>query len=994
MKKILSLFIAAAMVVTMMASLQVNASAGKLYACKVGETPYASVDAARHNAEQGSTIVLLRDITEDVYFESGDKFTIDLNGYGIINSDPINKTVHNNEGQLTIIDTNPTAEHYFNYVAGGAWTLIKNPTVEQIASAVPSYEADATHTVVKVCGGYITGNGVLNTSGTLTIERANLVGNNHTDGALQNRNGEVTYKNGEIVGNTGAEGGAIVNRNGILTIGVLNADNKNMIIAHNTALLYNGGAIATFVNVVDEGDCDGSRLTLNSGYIAFNKANEKGGAIANSITYTNNAFSTATVKMYGGIIENNEAELNGGGVANFNSSAKGSAIFELYDGSIINNKTVNRTAQDRGGNGGGVANTDDFRMYGGTIAQNQANLGGGVYNAHLFTMTNGEIKNNKAVLSSNNPQANGLIGGVYNDGNLGLGAAAFIQGGSIKDNTAARMVGGIFNEKGILVLSNATVTGNKSPYVGGIAQFGIMAIGGNTVIDGNVEGTKTKSNLLVADMKSVTEKEPVVLGTGSEITLAQGVQVTVPELGSDAKIGVTYAKDLNTTTYAFTKGAGRVTDSGSDTLLNNFYSDYDLTNVKYNNDGYIELIANVVYLDLDSTTTDIKDTKELEQKYNLTVEGGAYTDIIKVKLDWTLNDISATRKDAKKWDPTELKWVDDDDNDVVDAGDEVTATFKITNYSSILVYAKVQFEADDEAGFAPDSVTYTGVDENTYSTSIDTVVGDEHAVAANPTAPSKTVTVKVTPSEDDFAKLAATTSATKYGTYTITISDEEDCDCLAAGTKITMADGTLKNIEEIAEGDEVLTYNHEAGRFEAQKVYLAWACAAPKRAFTLHFTNEVEVSVIGDHCFFEKESLSYVAIFEDTADEFVGKHFYNAATGRYEELLSVTYETTPVDYYEIYTEYNGNCIAEGMLNVAYDSSEMLNIYKFNEDLTIDHEQLADDIATYGLFEYVENDRYSKELFDSVNWKYIYVMVGKGFGTMDEFHARANAFLGN
>jgi len=219
-------------------------------------------------------------------------------------------------------------------------------------------------------------------------------------------------------------------------------------------------------------------------------------------------------------------------------------------------------------------------------------------------------------------------------------------------------------------------------------------------------------------------------------------------------------------------------------------------------------------------------------------------------------------------------------------------------------------------------------------------------------------------------------------------------DCLAAGTKITMADGTLKNIEEIAEGDEVLTYNHETGRFEAQKVYLAWAGATPKRAFTLRFTNDIEISVIGDHCFFEKESLSYVAIFEDTADEFIGKHFYNAATGRYEELLAVIDETTPVDYYEIYTEYNGNCIAEGMLNVAYDSSEMLNIYKFNEDLTIDHEQLANDIATYGLYEYVENDRYSKELFDAVNWKYIFVMVGKGFGTMDDFHARANAFLEN
>jgi len=218
--------------------------------------------------------------------------------------------------------------------------------------------------------------------------------------------------------------------------------------------------------------------------------------------------------------------------------------------------------------------------------------------------------------------------------------------------------------------------------------------------------------------------------------------------------------------------------------------------------------------------------------------------------------------------------------------------------------------------------------------------------------------------------------------------------CFAKGTRITMADYSTKNVEDIVEGDEVLTYNHELGKYEGQKVYLAWNSSDRQNEcpFTLHFTNDINVSVVGDHDFFEKESLKYVAIFESNAQSFIGKHFYNAIDQRYEELLSVTYETKAVEYYEIYTEYNANCIAESMLNVPLDTSEVLNIYKFNEDLTIDHEELTKDINEFGLYEYYENELYSKEVFDTQNWKYLNILIGKGFGTFDDYVARRDAFL--
>ena len=43
--------------------------------------------------------------------------------------------------------------------------------------------------------------------------------------------------------------------------------------------------------------------------------------------------------------------------------------------------------------------------------------------------------------------------------------------------------------------------------------------------------------------------------------------------------------------------------------------------------------------------------------------------------------------------------------------------------------------------------------------------------------------------------------------------------CFVAGTQITMADGSIKNIEDVAAGESVLTFNHETNTNEVKKVY-------------------------------------------------------------------------------------------------------------------------------------------------------------------------------
>jgi len=206
--------------------------------------------------------------------------------------------------------------------------------------------------------------------------------------------------------------------------------------------------------------------------------------------------------------------------------------------------------------------------------------------------------------------------------------------------------------------------------------------------------------------------------------------------------------------------------------------------------------------------------------------------------------------------------------------------------------------------------------------------------------------------------------------------------CFAKGTQIALANNTTKNIEDIVEGDEVLTFNHLNGAYEAQKVYLAHKGDHKANAVTLHFNNNETITVVGEHDLFNQEELTYVTITNENAVNYIGKHFYNTNDG-YVELVEVT-EVKDVEYYSIYTEYNANCIANNMLTVPDDDDERLQIFNFNEDLTIDHEQLDKDIAQYGLF---ETEEFTAEQHETMGVKYVNIMVGKGLVTIEELEAR-------
>jgi len=223
-------------------------------------------------------------------------------------------------------------------------------------------------------------------------------------GAVINITGysEIINNNASGLGVIGGGGGILLQSGGSLVI-----DSPNVRIANNnTAGSFRfGGGIRAFGSAATP-----AAVTISDGAIENNTANTGGGINIGSFT---------TLNMIGGIVYNNTALINGGGV--FASTA--SATFNLDGGTVADNRAA-------ASGGGAYINVGSLNIESGNIINNTAGADGGGIRATgsgtNITISNGMIQNNTA-------------------GNSGGGISLFgaqptiltITGGNIIENHAA-----------------------------------------------------------------------------------------------------------------------------------------------------------------------------------------------------------------------------------------------------------------------------------------------------------------------------------------------------------------------------------------------------------------------------------------------------------------------------------------------------------------------------------------------------------------------------
>lgn len=209
--------------------------------------------------------------------------------------------------------------------------------------------------------------------------------------------------------------------------------------------------------------------------------------------------------------------------------------------------------------------------------------------------------------------------------------------------------------------------------------------------------------------------------------------------------------------------------------------------------------------------------------------------------------------------------------------------------------------------------------------------------------------------------------------------------CLAAGTLITLANGERTPVENLKLGDEVRVFDHETGKISTANLYSCIVYSENETTgFTLHFSNNIDITVVGGHCFFEKSENKYITLTYYNATKYIGHSFYNADEDCWETLESVEYIAEPLDSFFIASENNINIIANGMLSGEDAEFEVfLNVFDYGDELIIDKEKKEADITKYGLWDFEESKYIAKWVYDALNLEYLAVAFGKGMITPRE-----------
>ena len=351
------------------------------------------------------------------------------------------------------------------------------------------------------------GGGVYN-YGTFTMTGGTISNNNTGYGGGIYNNDTFTMENGTISNNNAGYGGGIYNNGAFImnggAISYNEAENDGGGVYNNndSTFAMNNGTISHNVSWYDGGGVENNgTFTLNDGRISDNYADNSGGGVYNYIE---------TFTMNGGTISNNEAQYNGGGVFNsndrtftmnageisYNTAGDGGGVsnygtFTMTGGMISNNEAQL--------NGGGVYNYATFTFSAisndladiGIIAANTADYGGGVYNeiGGTFTMKGGFIGDTDEDDRTNGNIANYDGGGVYNEGTFIMEWDDDVDGaGIISCNKASNNGGGVYNE-GTMKGKAGGLLLNEAVNGGGVYNDGSLEI---------IRGTQEQMPYMVA----------------------------------------------------------------------------------------------------------------------------------------------------------------------------------------------------------------------------------------------------------------------------------------------------------------------------------------------------------------------------------------------------------------------------------------------------------------------------------------------------------------
>ena len=441
-------------------------------AAKIGEKEYASIADAIADAQQDDTIVLLRDVTENITINKS--LTLNLGGFtlsGDANAAVV--TISGDKPQVTV--KNGTVTGGRNPQNGGGFA---------IDSAVVQLE-DLTITGNEAVGG--NGNGEVGGGGIyashadvsmriVTVSENSVTGSSSDGGGILVRYGSLTMDGCHVERNTAPDcGGGMILRHSVLNAaksffenntakfgaGIYFGDTPNEAEEgcsgeHNhliTDSTISGNTVLDPENGIGGGMYVGttSNLTLRNSKLLNNDGATQGGAIV--------AYSAGTIELDGVSISENKAQ-SGAGILALCTAVCNTDI-RLLNGTAIDANTAT-------GYGGGIYANAIAKELNVTVTNSSVSGNTAAGGAGIFTYKSGSAVINVdlqsgAVMHDNNAVVN--MGGAiyaYNAANINIAANS-----AVYNNTAAGYGGGIYaSESNINIAANSAVYNNTAATAG------------------------------------------------------------------------------------------------------------------------------------------------------------------------------------------------------------------------------------------------------------------------------------------------------------------------------------------------------------------------------------------------------------------------------------------------------------------------------------------------------------------------------------------------
>ena len=223
-------------------------------------------------------------------------------------------------------------------------------------------------------------------------------------------------------------------------------------------------------------------------------------------------------------------------------------------------------------------------------------------------------------------------------------------------------------------------------------------------------------------------------------------------------------------------------------------------------------------------------------------------------------------------------------------------------------------------------------------------------------------------------------------------ANEDDGGCVVPGTKITLADGSYKNVEDITDKDTLLVWDIvEGGWKKAPVLFVEHDPEEERDVIELEFDNNISLGVIDDHGLFNTTLMKYVYIktLED-AMQYIGHEFFYRESECYIKKLKLNNATVSrkkITAHSPCTAKHLCVIANDILTMPGNTEPFTNVCDVNSDtLCYDNKQLFNYIETFGLFSEKDFEGVlPPSIFFAFQGPLLKIKIAKGETSMEEIN---------